>query len=72
MTSLTPGSGALPALLTPLRLRGVTLPDHSARDLTGSHDTYPVQAGPRLGRREFLGRLDPWTGPEPVQVAGRS
>lgn len=46
---------------------------HAARDLTGSHDTYPVQAGPRLGRRrEFLGRLGPWTGPAPVQVAGRS
>ncbi|PWW22423.1 2,4-dienoyl-CoA reductase-like NADH-dependent reductase (Old Yellow Enzyme family) [Geodermatophilus normandii] len=45
---------------------------HAARDLTGSHDTYPVQAGPRLGRRhEFLGRLGPWTGPEPVQVPAR-
>jgi 2,4-dienoyl-CoA reductase-like NADH-dependent reductase (Old Yellow Enzyme family) len=45
---------------------------HAARELTGSHDTYPVQAGQRLGRRrEFLERLGPWTGPEPVQVPER-
>jgi hypothetical protein len=30
---------------------------------------YPVQAGPRLAsRHELLGRLGPWTGPDPVQV----
>ncbi|MGX5654166.1 NADH:flavin oxidoreductase/NADH oxidase [Geodermatophilus nigrescens] len=45
---------------------------HAARDLTGTHDAYPVQAGPRLGRRNaFLGSLGAWTGPEPVQVAAR-
>jgi 2,4-dienoyl-CoA reductase-like NADH-dependent reductase (Old Yellow Enzyme family) len=43
---------------------------HAARELTGgSYDTYPVQAGPRLASRDrLLGRLGPWTGPDPVQV----
>jgi 2,4-dienoyl-CoA reductase-like NADH-dependent reductase (Old Yellow Enzyme family) len=43
---------------------------HAARELTeGSYDDYPVQAGPRLaGRDRLLGRLGPWTGPDPVQV----
>lgn len=43
---------------------------HAARELTGgSYDVYPVQAGPRLGLRDqLLGRLGPWTGPDPVQV----
>jgi 2,4-dienoyl-CoA reductase-like NADH-dependent reductase (Old Yellow Enzyme family) len=43
---------------------------HAARELTGgSFDTYPVQAGPRLGSRaKLLGTLGPWTGPDPVQV----
>jgi 2,4-dienoyl-CoA reductase-like NADH-dependent reductase (Old Yellow Enzyme family) len=42
---------------------------HAARELTGSYDTYPVQAGPRLAARErLLGRLGPWTGPDPVLV----
>ncbi|SFP97557.1 2,4-dienoyl-CoA reductase [Geodermatophilus dictyosporus] len=46
---------------------------HAARELTGRYDAYPVQAGPRLGRRrEFLGTLGPWTGPGPVQVAERA
>ncbi|WP_116451105.1 NADH:flavin oxidoreductase/NADH oxidase [Blastococcus litoris] len=41
----------------------------AARELTGSHDVYPVQAGPRLASRDrLLGRLGPWTGPDPVQV----
>ncbi len=45
---------------------------HAARDLTGSYDAYPVQSGPRLGRRrEFLGTLGPWTGPAAVQVPAR-
>ena len=43
---------------------------HAARELTGgSYETYPVQAGPRLGgRARLLDRLGPWTGPDPVQV----
>ncbi|MQA32873.1 NADH:flavin oxidoreductase/NADH oxidase [Modestobacter roseus] len=42
---------------------------HAARALTGSHDAYPVQAGPRLASRErLLQRLGPWTGPDPVRV----
>ena len=43
---------------------------HAARELTGgSYETYPVQAGPRLGSRErVLDKLGPWTGPDPVQV----
>jgi 2,4-dienoyl-CoA reductase-like NADH-dependent reductase (Old Yellow Enzyme family) len=43
---------------------------HALRELTGgSYDAYPVQAGPRLaGRARLLGRLGPWTGPDPVQV----
>jgi 2,4-dienoyl-CoA reductase-like NADH-dependent reductase (Old Yellow Enzyme family) len=43
---------------------------HAARELTGgSYDTYPVQAGPRLAARDrLLGRLGPWTGPDPVQT----
>jgi 2,4-dienoyl-CoA reductase-like NADH-dependent reductase (Old Yellow Enzyme family) len=43
---------------------------HAARALTGgSYDVYPVQAGPRLASRDrLLGRLGPWTGPDPVQV----
>jgi 2,4-dienoyl-CoA reductase-like NADH-dependent reductase (Old Yellow Enzyme family) len=43
---------------------------HAARELTGgSYDVYPVQAGPRLASRDrLLGRLGPWTGPDPVQV----
>jgi 2,4-dienoyl-CoA reductase-like NADH-dependent reductase (Old Yellow Enzyme family) len=42
---------------------------HAARDLTARYDVYPVQAGPRLASREqLLGRLGPWTGPDPVQV----
>jgi 2,4-dienoyl-CoA reductase-like NADH-dependent reductase (Old Yellow Enzyme family) len=41
----------------------------AARELTGSHDGYPVQAGPRLAARDrLLGTLGPWTGPDPVQV----
>ena len=44
---------------------------HAARELTGgSYETYPVQAGPRLGGRgPAAGPLGPWTGPDPVQVA---
>ncbi|MGY1781538.1 NADH:flavin oxidoreductase/NADH oxidase [Geodermatophilus sp. SYSU D01036] len=46
---------------------------HAARDLTGAYDAYPVQAGPRLGRRNaLLGTLGPWTGPAPVQVPERA
>ncbi|MGY2078964.1 NADH:flavin oxidoreductase/NADH oxidase [Modestobacter sp. SYSU DS0657] len=42
---------------------------HAARALTGSYETYPVQAGPRLASRErLLQRLGPWTGPDPVRV----
>jgi 2,4-dienoyl-CoA reductase-like NADH-dependent reductase (Old Yellow Enzyme family) len=43
---------------------------HAARELTGgSYDTYPIQAGPRLGgRARVLASLGPWTGPDPVQV----
>jgi 2,4-dienoyl-CoA reductase-like NADH-dependent reductase (Old Yellow Enzyme family) len=43
---------------------------HAARELTGgSYETYPVQAGPRLGgRARLLDSLGPWTGPDPVQV----
>jgi 2,4-dienoyl-CoA reductase-like NADH-dependent reductase (Old Yellow Enzyme family) len=42
---------------------------HAARELQGSFDVYPVQAGPRLaGRERLLGSLGPWTGPDPVQV----
>ena len=42
---------------------------HAARELDGSFDGYPVQAGPRLaGRERLLGALGPWTGPDPVQV----
>ncbi|MCW2579239.1 MAG: namA [Blastococcus sp.] len=42
---------------------------HAARELTAAYDAYPVQAGPRLASRErMLGRLGPWTGPDPVQV----
>jgi 2,4-dienoyl-CoA reductase-like NADH-dependent reductase (Old Yellow Enzyme family) len=43
---------------------------HAARELTGgSYDTYPIQAGPRLGSRErVFEKLGPWTGPDPVQV----
>jgi 2,4-dienoyl-CoA reductase-like NADH-dependent reductase (Old Yellow Enzyme family) len=42
---------------------------HAARELSGSYDVYPVQAGPRLaGRERLLGTLGPWTGPDPVQV----
>jgi 2,4-dienoyl-CoA reductase-like NADH-dependent reductase (Old Yellow Enzyme family) len=43
---------------------------HAARELTGgSYETYPVQAGPRLASRDrLLGRLGPWTGPDPVRV----
>jgi hypothetical protein len=41
----------------------------AALELTGSHDVYPVQAGPRLASRErLIGRLGPWNGPDPVQV----
>jgi 2,4-dienoyl-CoA reductase-like NADH-dependent reductase (Old Yellow Enzyme family) len=46
---------------------------HAARDLTDSYDAYPVQAGPRLASRDrLLGRLGPWTGPNPVQVVEQS
>jgi 2,4-dienoyl-CoA reductase-like NADH-dependent reductase (Old Yellow Enzyme family) len=43
---------------------------HAFRELTGgSYDSYPIQAGPRLGGRErVLAKLGPWTGPDPVQV----
>lgn len=42
---------------------------HAARALTGSYETYPVQAGPRLASRDrLLDRLGPWAGPDPVQV----
>ncbi|RBY97025.1 NADH:flavin oxidoreductase/NADH oxidase [Blastococcus sp. TF02-8] len=42
---------------------------HAERELTGGHETYPVQAGPRLASRDrLLDRLGPWTGPDPVQV----
>jgi 2,4-dienoyl-CoA reductase-like NADH-dependent reductase (Old Yellow Enzyme family) len=42
---------------------------HAYRELTSRFDVYPVQAGPRLASRErLLGRLGPWTGPDPVQV----
>jgi 2,4-dienoyl-CoA reductase-like NADH-dependent reductase (Old Yellow Enzyme family) len=41
----------------------------AARELTGSHDAFPLQAGPRLAARDrLLGKLGPWTGPDPVQV----
>jgi 2,4-dienoyl-CoA reductase-like NADH-dependent reductase (Old Yellow Enzyme family) len=41
----------------------------AARELAGSYDVYPVQAGPRLASRDrLLGTLGPWTGPDPVQV----
>ncbi len=41
----------------------------AARELSGTFDGYPVQAGPRLASRErLLGTLGPWTGPDPVQV----
>jgi 2,4-dienoyl-CoA reductase-like NADH-dependent reductase (Old Yellow Enzyme family) len=41
----------------------------AAHELTGNHDGYPVQAGPRLAARaRLLGTLGPWTGPDPVQV----
>lgn len=41
----------------------------AAHELLGNHDAYPVQAGPRLAARaRLLGRLGPWTGPDPVQV----
>ncbi|SOD94778.1 2,4-dienoyl-CoA reductase [Blastococcus haudaquaticus] len=41
----------------------------AAQELTGSHDVFPVQAGPRLASRDrLIGRLGPWTGPDPVQV----
>jgi 2,4-dienoyl-CoA reductase-like NADH-dependent reductase (Old Yellow Enzyme family) len=43
---------------------------HAYRELTDGYDVYPVQAGPRLASRErLLGRLGPWTGPDPVQVS---
>ena len=43
---------------------------HAFRDLTEGYDVYPVQAGPRLASRErLLGKLGPWTGPDPVQVS---
>src|SRR3954469_15686253 len=47
---------------------------HAARTLTGgSYEIYPVQAGPRLASRDrLLGRLGPWTGPDPVQVEQRA
>ncbi|MGZ4642323.1 MAG: NADH:flavin oxidoreductase/NADH oxidase [Blastococcus sp.] len=47
---------------------------HAARELTkGSYDDYPVQAGPRLATRDqLLDRIDPWAGPDPVQVENRS
>jgi 2,4-dienoyl-CoA reductase-like NADH-dependent reductase (Old Yellow Enzyme family) len=42
---------------------------HAARALTETYDGYPVQAGPRLAARDrLLGRLGPWTGPDPVRV----
>jgi 2,4-dienoyl-CoA reductase-like NADH-dependent reductase (Old Yellow Enzyme family) len=42
---------------------------HAYRELTDGYDAYPVQAGPRLASRDrLLGRLGPWTGPDPVQV----
>jgi len=42
---------------------------HAARELDGSYEVYPVQAGPRLvGRDRLLAALGPWTGPDPVQV----
>jgi 2,4-dienoyl-CoA reductase-like NADH-dependent reductase (Old Yellow Enzyme family) len=42
---------------------------HAARALTETYDVYPVQARPRLaGRARLLGKLGPWTGPDPVQV----
>ncbi|MCF6743011.1 NADH:flavin oxidoreductase/NADH oxidase [Blastococcus sp. KM273128] len=42
---------------------------HAARELTDAYDAYPVQAGPRLASRDrLLGRLGPWTGPDPVQT----
>jgi 2,4-dienoyl-CoA reductase-like NADH-dependent reductase (Old Yellow Enzyme family) len=43
---------------------------HAFRELTGgSYDSYPIQAGPRLGQRaRVLGELGPWTGPDPVQT----
>ena len=41
----------------------------AARELTGSHDAYPVQAGPAARRARPAAReLGPWTGPDPVQV----
>jgi 2,4-dienoyl-CoA reductase-like NADH-dependent reductase (Old Yellow Enzyme family) len=43
---------------------------HAFRELTDGYDVYPVQAGPRLASRErLLGKLGPWTGPDPVQVS---
>ncbi|KQS63989.1 NADH:flavin oxidoreductase/NADH oxidase [Modestobacter sp. Leaf380] len=45
-------------------------PLHAARELTGSYDAWPVQSGPRLASRDrLLTSIDPWTGPDPVQLA---
>jgi 2,4-dienoyl-CoA reductase-like NADH-dependent reductase (Old Yellow Enzyme family) len=42
---------------------------HAARELDGSYEVYPVQAGPRIASRDrLLDGLGPWTGPDPVQV----
>jgi len=42
---------------------------HAARVLTADYATYPVQSAARLASRErLLGKLGPWTGPDPVQV----
>ncbi len=82
MTSLTTGTTPSPALFTPSTRDLVAVgreaqedPDsaaHAARVLTGACTAHPVQSSERLDRREaFLGRLGPWTGPEPVQLPGR-
>jgi len=42
---------------------------HAARELTEDYAVYPVQAGARIeARDQVLGRLGPWTGPDPMQV----
>ncbi|UOY00739.1 NADH:flavin oxidoreductase/NADH oxidase [Blastococcus sp. PRF04-17] len=44
----------------------------AARELSGSYEVYPIQSSARLASRDrLLGRLGPWTGPDPVQVVER-
>ena len=42
---------------------------HAARELDDSYVVHPIQSGARLAARDrLLGRLGPWTGPDPVQL----